>query len=1083
MFTSLPKDSTGVHFRNALTDTKEFNDFNFRNFYNGGGVALADLNNDGLCDIILSSNQQGIKVYQNLGGFKFKDITQSALLDKPALWTTGVTVADINGDGWNDIYVCHNGLLKGNNRPNQLFINQKNGTFKEGAVEYGLDFAGYSVQAAFFDYDGDGDLDMFLLNNNPVPVSSVGYENLRSKRDSLGGQRLYRNDHGHFKEVSQAAGIYSSIIGFGLGVSIGDVNGDMLPDIYVSNDFHERDYLYINKGDGTFKEDLEKEMGHTSLSSMGADMADLNNDGSPEIFTTDMLPADDYRLKTMSQYESYDLASFKEKNGFYHQYMRNMLQLNNGDGTFSEIGQLAGVEATDWSWGALMFDMDNDGFKDIFVAAGISKDLTNQDFLSYFSDESTMREITTGPEGFQYKKYLEQIPSHKVSSFAFANNGDFTFTDKAANWGLGAPSFSNGAAYADLNNDGSPDLVVNPVGSDVLVYRNECRAITGNNFLEIQLKCAGLNTGAIGAKVTAFIPGKLKFVVQNQPTRGFQSCSGGRLLLGLGKNRRIDSLEVLWPDHIRQVLKAPAINSILTISEEKGRLWKASVRADTSQELLQEQKNAILPSFVHLEDNYIDFNQERLIPHLLSTEGPHIAVGDVNKDGLDDFFIGGGSGEPGALYLQNKAGKFVRSSQPAFTTDLAYESTDALFTDFNEDGYPDLLVVSGGYRFPIGSNLLAPRLYLNDGKGTFTRKKDAFQGVSINASCVRYLSRNSKGNDVIFIGARCVPGAYGRPASSYLLENNGEGLFKDITATNAPVLKNVGMVCSATVTDLNRHGTKTLVTAGEWMPLRRFVYLKDRLIERNIPGFENTEGLWNCIISADLNGDGLPDLIAGNQGLNTKLRGTCKEPLNLYVGDIDQNGSLDPIVTIYRNGKSVPLALKSDLAQQLPVINKKFLHYSDYANKSIDELFTAGELSRTKKLAAVELRTCVFLNLGNDRFRKQALPVEAQFSPVYGMLTGDFNGDGIQDILLGGNFFGLKPEFGRYDASYGQLFLGNGMSGYYLQPSARSGLRIKGQVRQFTALKSSKQNLILAALNSDTLKVFSSNTRVRRAGN
>ncbi len=1079
LFTAMPARYTGVDFANDLTFDKDFNIYTYRNYYNGGGIALGDVNGDGLIDLYFSGNMRPNRLYLNRGDFQFEDVTEEAGVAGQRAWSTGVSMADVNGDGHLDIYVCNSGDIEGDNKQNELFINNGDGVFSEQAEAYGLADRGYSTHAAFFDYDRDGDLDVYLLNNSYQAIGSFNLrKNMRPKRDPVGGDKLYRNDGGRFVDVSAEAGIYGSVIGFGLGVTVGDLNRDGWQDIYVSNDFFERDYLYINQQDGTFRETLEEKMRSISAASMGADMADFNNDGLPDLFVTDMLPEPDARLKTKTTFENWDKYQYNLRNGYYHQFTRNMLQLNNGDGTFSEVGRLANVEATDWSWGALFFDMDNDGRKDIFVANGIFQDLTDQDFLNFIANEET-RELVVSREGVNFKKLVEVIPSNPVPNYAFRNEGDLQFTNRADEWGLGEPSFSNGSAYGDLDNDGDLDLVINNVNSPASLFRSEVnRRFPERHYLQFELVGEGDNSQALGAKITLFV-GDTSQYLEHMPMRGFQSSMDYRPHFGLGGAEKVDTVVVEWPDGAVTVLQEVAADQTLRVAQaEAGAKLGSNPPLPLAGPVLQDITDEARIEYDHRESFFVDFDRDRLLYHMRSTEGPALAVADVNGDGREDIFLGGAKDQPSALLLQLPGGGFRASNTAVFAADQLTEDVAAAFFDADGDGDLDLYAAAGSNEVPNTSSGLRDRLYFNDGRGGLTRSGQILPaGRFESTGCVAPADFDGDGDIDLFVGARQRPFVYGVPADGYLLANDGAGNFSDVTKTWAPELKKRGLFTSACWFDLEGDGDLDLAVAGEWMPVLIFRNESKQGQNRftNITeaaGLAGARGWWHCLIAGDFDGDGRTDLLAGNHGLNSRFRATPEHPVVMHVNDFDQNGTVEQIISVFDGQGTYPLVLRHNLVMQLPSLKKQYLKYENFAEQTIEDYFTPEQLSRSVVQKAEWMATSVLYNRGDGVFDLQALPAEAQFAPVYAALAKDVTGDGRIDLLLGGNLYGAKPEVGRYDASYGLLLEGTPGRGFRPLSPLASGLSLEGEVRGFAPIRIAGENAILVARNNQGVRVL-----------
>ena len=1073
-------DSSGIKFQNTVTDSRLENSFYFRNFYNGGGVAIGDINNDSLCDVLLTSNMGENKLYLNKGDFRFLDITAQSGFKQDSMWSTGVVMVDINSDGWLDIYVCNSGNMQNGYRKNKLYINNRDLSFTEAAAQYGLDHSGYCTQASFFDYDMDGDLDCLLINNSPIPFGSLNYADMRDKdisewevQDNLkgGGNHLYRNDNGFYIEVTRETGLHSGLISFGLGVSVGDINNDNYPDIYVGNDFIERDYLYINQKNGRFSDELVNYVQQISMSSMSSDIADINNDGYPEIFTTDMIPEDDYRLKTTGTFDNIDLYLSKQKAGLYHQYVKNALQLNNGNGTFSEIGYYSGVDATDWSWGALFLDADNDGLNDIFVCNGINRDLGDLDFLDFFSNEVQRKMLETGKR-VEIDELLKHIPVNPLPNKVYKNNGNLRFTDIGNAWGLGKPGFSNSAAYGDLDNDGDLDLVINNENQPAFVYRNNSRQQNGNSYIGVMLRGKGGNSYAIGSKIKVYRGGEI-YYREVVPSRGFQSSVDYKQIIGLGKAGSVDSVVIIWPDRSYSRYDSPSLNEVHVWEQPSGKSPVAAVEQSVSGHTIfaAVQDNVFEK---HIEDEYIDFYYERNLPAMLSREGPGVARGDVNGDGLEDVYIGGSGGQSGQLYVQSAGGGFTRREQAVFRSYADFEDVAALLFDADKDGDLDLYLGAGGNNVRPHGRELQHRLYINDGHGEFSIDTKAFPPNDMNISVAVHYDFDGDGDEDLYVGGRSVPYHYGVTPRSYVYRNDGRGHFTEMVEGAGDLLQ-AGMITGAVWADVNADAGRELVITGEWMTTRIFSYNKvhDRFEEQKDTGLEKLWGWWQTVSAADVNADGRVDLLIGNIGENFYLRPTASAPARLWLNDFDGNGSREQFLTRTAGGRDVPVFLKREITEQFPGLKKQNLRHSDYAGKSIQQLFSSEVIGTSETRQFNYCSSVVAINEGNGRFKVEALPQMVQLSSVNAIEVMDINADGKMDIIAGGNKFVFPPQFGRVDASYGHVLINNGDGRYRWISPAQSGISLRGEIKAIISIKDNNNgSYLLVAQNNELPEIY-----------
>jgi hypothetical protein len=1071
MFSDLGHGHTGIDFRNLIVEDEVLNVAHYIYFYNGAGVAIGDINNDGLQDVFFTGNMVKNRLYLNKGGMKFENITTESHVADMQGWCTGASMVDINQDGYPDIYVCRSADDNADRRKNLLFINNHDNTFTEAAEKYGLADNGYSTQATFFDYDKDGDLDCFVLNHSISKYSTGVTENpeIRNKKLPEYASRLYRNDGGHFKDVSDKAGIISNVLSFGLGVATTDFNNDGWTDIYVSNDFKEPDYLFMNNKNGTFTESFQQCMDVTSLNSMGSDAADYNNDGFTDLVTLDMLSEDNYLQKTHAGPNNFDKINFLINKGFQPQYMRNMLQRNNGDGTFSEIGQIAGISNTDWSWSALFCDFDGDANKDLFITNGFVKDFSDLDFINFSTDK--LRKKQQGEDVGSFEESIEKMPTVKLPKYLFHNDGRGSFNNLTKAWGLDKAMVSSGAAYADLDNDGDMDLVINNSNEYASIYENNERDLVKNNFIRIKLEGTAQNKNGIGAKVKVFC--KDQVLMQEQfPVRGYQSSVDMVLNFGLGKNALIDSLLIQWPDDKYQLLTNVKANETITLKAGEAkdviRLITPKIKTLLAKDEVADMK--------HSENQFNDFTVQPLLLNFLSRQGPCLAKADVNGDGREDIFIGGAKGKAGQLFIQSAGGNFTASKQQQIANDSLSEDVVSVFFDADKNGKMDLFVGSGGYEFNKEDPLLQSRLYMNDGKGNFTKSADALPQMRISTGCVKVNDMDNDGDADLFVGGRVVPGSYPVAPQSMILMNDGTGKFKDVTQEIAPALKNIGMVTDALWIDLNKDGKSDLIVVGEWMPVKVFINRSGKFEDASAKYIHfPSSGWWNKILADDFDDDGDLDLIIGNAGTNLQFRSSEKEPVSIYYKDFDGNGSVDPIFCYYIQGVSYPSASRDDLVEQLPVLKKKFLEYAVYAKATIKEVFSDEQLKDAGMYKAEILSTVYLQNNGDAGFEMKPLPEEVQYSPVYVMQTIDVNNDGKKDVIIAGNNAWTRVRFGRHRSNHGIVLTGNGKGGFSYVPQYESGLNIRGDVRSLEMINVKGKEKLLFGVNDAPAQLYDVN--------
>ncbi|NER14642.1 hypothetical protein GWK08_14395 [Leptobacterium flavescens] len=1029
------KGGTGIHFKNTLKPTPELNILSYLYYYNGAGVCAADFNNDGFSDLYFTSNQGQDELYLNKGDLKFEEISDVSGIVNNSGWTTGVTNVDINNDGYLDIYICKIGDYQTLKGKNLLYVNQgvnEKGipTFKEMASEYGLDIQSFSTQAAFLDYDLDGDLDMFLLNHSVHPNSNYGKGAKRMEADSLSGDILFRNDNGYFYDVSQEAGIFQGKIGYGLGVSVSDVNNDGYPDIYVSNDFFENNYLYINQKDGSFKEIISTEpskMGHTAHFSMGSDIADINNDGYPDIIALDMLPEDLQTYKTSALEYPYQTYEYYLKNGYAPQYMQNTLHLNLGNSSFSETSFISGIAATEWSWSALFADFDNDGFKDLHISNGIKGATNDMDFINFIANENIQKRISQGMSEKEMA-FIKELPEKKVPNYFYKNHGDNTFSDVTSEWFRKTPSFSNGAIYDDLDRDGDLDLIISNIDEEVHLLENlSDKKKEKNNFISLEFDGSDTNRFGIGARVILY-RGNSRIVQENYATKGYLSSSSPQIHIGLGTDEKIDSLRVIWPDRTYEFFTDLEPNQHLKVDKRNARRGYIKYNGNSKPHYLLNAPSPI--TFRHTENSSLEFNRDPLIPFANTNQGPAISVADVNGDGKEDLFIGGAKGQASRLLVQKEEGLFEISEEEVFSSDIINEDVDQLFFDADNDGDQDLLIVSGGNEFKKGP-ALSPRLYFNE-NGSFKKDSIQFKDISLNASTVKAVDLDNDGDQDLSITSNGIPWQFGKTPRQYLFENNGKGTFTDITDTYSKAFRDIGLVQDIQWIDINGDNFKDAVLTGHWMPLSVFINDGKSLKLMEFKGLDRTNGWWNTVVAADFDKDGDIDLMAGNWGLNTRLTASEKQPLKLYSNDFDDNGSIEPVITYFYQGTETVFASKDELIKQMPFINKKYLSYKDFAKADFDEIFPKNKIKTASKKQLYQLASCYFENNGNNSFSVKQLPFLVQTSSVHSIFVDDFNSDGYPDVLIAGNNYEISTQLGRLDALHGLLLL-NDRNGFFTE--------------------------------------------------
>jgi hypothetical protein len=1057
-FELLPASQTGIDFNNAIKESETVNHLYYNQLYSGAGLAIGDINNDGLADVFFCGNQVSDRLYLNKGNFQFEDITKTSRAAKNAGWSWGVTMADVNNDGYLDIYVSRNGeSMKPEERKNQLYINNQDLTFTESAMSYGLADAGFSSQAVFFDMDNDGDLDMYQVNQLPDARLFKRYTNIPKKREMYYTDKLYRNDNGKYKDVSVEVGI-SREMTHGLSVSATDFNNDGWIDLYIANDYDKPDVMYYNNGNGTFKNVIDERLKHISQFSMGTDTGDINNDGFIDLMTLDMASDDHYRSKTNMGSMSAEKFHGLVNSGNHYQYMTNTLQVNNGCGDFSDIASIAGIAKTDWSWAGLLVDLDNDGFKDIVISNGVKKDVRNNDFLTGLYEK-----LKTDSQDFY--NMTKSAPSVPLSNYAFKNTGNLKFEKVTKAWGFDTPSFSSGMAYGDLDNDGDLDLVVNNMEDFAFVYENKS---TGN-FIKIDLEGSDYNTFGYGAKAIIHHNGKTQ-IGENTVTRGYFSSVESGIFFGLGKDTEISKIEVFWPDGKVNVFENIEANrSIIAKYSKATTVSKPPISTPTIFNKINASEIGL--TFVHQENDFNEFNDEVLLPHNISQNGPFSTLADVNGDGLKDIFIGGAFGQSGILYTQHQDGTFKENDSQPWEMDKASEDLGALFLDVDGDNDQDLYVTSGGSELKRGNALLKDRLYINNGSGKFTKNDIAIPGINESSQCVKASDIDNDGDLDLFIGTRLISGKYGFPASSYILINEN-GKFNLASDQVNEVFKNIGMVTDAVFTDIDNDDDKDIIVVGEWMEITVlennngiFINSSDKY------GLKDTRGMWWSITANDLDNDGDEDYIIGNLGLNNKFKASKEHPFKVYANDFDSNGTNDIVLAKFYKDDYVPVRGRECTSQQMPYVAEKFKDYHSFASSKLVDILPEDKVSEGIVYEIQSFESIILINDGGKLIKK-VLPIQTQVSPIKSSLVLDVNNDGNKDILIVGNHYGVEVETTRYDAGVGSVLLGDGHNNFKIMSTVESGFRVPMDSRDIKLVKQEEKNLILVTNNDAPVSIF-----------